>query len=120
MENKNKIYTAPRILIRLAVRLVKFFYLLICQQERREITKQQEIYPEQHRQVFAAKILYSRHCHGILDLLSSEKLLETRPTHYANSLGSHDSATVISGNIQVPRHINNFCWRQMCYPGVSL
>ena len=35
MENgENKIYTAPRILIRLAVLLVKKFYLLICQQEK--------------------------------------------------------------------------------------
>lgn len=58
MENENKIYTAPRILIRLAVRLVKKFYLLICQQERREITKQQKIYPERHRQVLDVKKIY--------------------------------------------------------------
>ena len=40
MENENKIYTAPRILIRLEVPLVKNFYLLICQQERKGITEE--------------------------------------------------------------------------------
>lgn len=60
MENENKIYTASRILIRLGVRLVKnflFTYLSARKKRnnRREITKQQEMYPERYRQFLLPK-----------------------------------------------------------------